>query len=117
MTVLVAALAGSAGALARYIVSGAVQRRVDSDMPLGTAAVNLSGAFVLGLVAGGGDLSSVAAMSAAGFLGGFTTFSTWMVETVRLGILPTPNRRSLLNLVVFGAVGVVLAALGYNLTN
>jgi len=115
MTLLIFALAGSVGALARYGVTGIVQRSTGSQMPIGTAAVNLIGAFVLGLVIGSGSSSSIS-IAVVGFTGGFTTFSTWMVETVRLGLLPTPTVRSMLNIVVVPTVGVTLAAFGYFLT-
>ncbi|MCL1597945.1 MAG: CrcB family protein [Actinomycetia bacterium] len=115
MTLLIVATAGSLGAAVRYAVSGVVQRRSGSHMPIGTAVVNLIGAFVLGLIIGTGSSSAVA-IAVVGFTGGFTTFSTWMVETVRLGLLPTPTVRSMLNLVVVPTVGVMLAAFGYYLT-
>ncbi len=115
MTLLIIAAAGSVGAAVRYGVSGVVQRRSGSQMPVGTAVVNLIGAFVLGLIIGTGSSSSIS-MAVIGFTGGFTTFSTWMVETVRLGLLPTPTLRSMLNVVVVPTVGVMLAAFGYYLT-
>ena len=73
-------LAGAAGAVARAAVSGAVQRRWRRS-GAGTLVVNLSGAFALGLWVG---LPGVAAdwveVVGTGFLGAFTTFSTWMAE-------------------------------------
>lgn len=117
MTVVVAAVAGSVGAVARYLVTGAVQERSGSSLPLGTACVNLLGALALGLVMGAGSLSAASSVAAVGFLGGFTTFSTWMIETVRLGVVPRPNLGAVLNLVVMPALGVVLAAFGFYVTN
>ncbi len=117
MTLLVTAAAGSIGALARYVLSGTVQRRTGSQMPIGTAVVNLTGALALGLVVGATYLPSLLTLAAVGFIGGFTTFSTWMVETERLGVLPRPHLRSMLNLAVMPSVGVMLAGLGYYLTN
>lgn len=110
MMFLAVSVAGSLGAVARYLLTGVVQQKSSSDFPIGTMAVNLSGAFVLGLVAGAGDLGSYPWVLAAGFLGGFTTFSTWMVETLGLGL---HSVRALLNLAVSLVGGVVLAALGY----
>jgi fluoride exporter len=82
-------LASGIGALARYELAGAVQRRAGGTRPWGTAAVNVSGALLLGLLVGlhaSARLSdAVFAVAGAGFCGGFTTFSTWMVESVRLG--------------------------------
>ncbi len=117
MTVLLLAVGGSLGALSRYGVAGVAQRVTGSTMPVGTAVVNLAGAFLLGLVAGRADPSSAATILVVGFTGGFTTFSTWMVESLRLGILPTPTVRSILNLVVMPVAGILLLAAGYYLTN
>lgn len=117
MTLLITAATGSLGALCRYLLSGFVQNRVESLLPLGTAAVNLIGAFALGLVAGAGDLSATGPLALAGFLGGFTTFSTWMVETIGLGVAPRLRLRAVANLAVVLFAGILLAAVGFNLTN
>ena len=113
--IALAIVAGSLGALARYLVSGFVQQRVESEFPVGTLVVNLAGALLLGMVVGIDDLQSNGPLILAGFLGGFTTFSTWMVETVRLGV-PSLRGRSLFNLIITLAAGVALAAVGYTLT-
>jgi CrcB protein len=76
-------LAGAAGGVARAWLSWAVARVV-ARPGAGTTAVNLLGAFLAGVVVGGvaGDrgAADVATGAAVGFLGAFTTFSTWMVE-------------------------------------
>lgn len=113
---LLAALAGAGGTLARYLLSGLVQQRLDGDLPVGTLAVNLSGALLIGAVVGIDHLQSSATLIAAGFLGGFTTFSTWMIETIRLGIPPL-RTRALFNLTIMLIAGVALTAAGYSLTN
>lgn len=114
--IAVAALAGAIGAVCRYLLSGFVQDRVDTDLPVGTLAVNLSGAFLIGVVAGIDDLQSGSTLLAAAVLGGFTTFSTWMIETIRLGIPPLRSR-AVVNVFITLLAGVALAAAGYSLTN
>jgi CrcB protein len=116
MTLLVAAVAGSVGALARYVISGVVQNRSNSTFPLGTGAVNLLGAFLLGVLAGVSD-GSLWWTAAAGLTGGLTTFSTWMIETIGLGLVPRPSTRALANVALLATLGVALAAVGYHLTN
>ncbi len=69
-------LAGGAGAVARVVVSAAMGRA-----PLGTLVVNVSGAFALGVLSGAGVSEAALAIGGTGFLGGYTTFSTWMLET------------------------------------
>jgi fluoride exporter len=114
MTIVAVSIAGAAGAVCRYLISGWVQNAVRSDFPAGTLTVNLSGSFALGLIVGTGPLDSTLILFAVGFLGGFTTFSTWMIETVRLG---HRSLRTLLNLVVSLVGGLAVAAVGFTLTN
>jgi CrcB protein len=78
-------LAGGVGAVARFVVDGAVATRAVSEFPLGTFVVNLSGAFALGVVAGAALDDDAYRLLATGLLGGYTTFSTWMFESQRLG--------------------------------
>jgi CrcB protein len=79
------ALLGGAGALARFLLDGAIDARVGREFPWGTLAVNLSGAFALGLLTGlalGGDGLR---LLGTGLLGAYTTFSTWALEAHRQG--------------------------------
>lgn len=82
------ALGGALGALARYGLDGAVSRRVPG-FPLGTLLINVSGSFLLGLLlALFADRLPVPpwlrSTVAVGFLGAYTTFSTWSFDTYRL---------------------------------
>jgi CrcB protein len=85
----VAAL-GGAMAIARFLVDGTVATRLGAtrlgdDFPLGTLAVNLSGAVVLGVFAGAALSGSAYTILAGGGVGTYTTFSTWMLESHRAG--------------------------------
>ncbi|MDQ2630229.1 MAG: fluoride efflux transporter CrcB [Actinomycetota bacterium] len=79
------ALLGGFGALARFGLTLLVADRLHSRFPLGTLAVNLSGAFLLGLLAGTSLDGDTRLVLGAGALGAYTTFSTWMLETQRVG--------------------------------
>jgi fluoride exporter len=79
------AIFGAAGAIARYRVDSAVSARLPGDFPIGTFVVNLTGSFALGVLVGASVAERVAFLLGTGFMGGYTTFSTWMVESVRLG--------------------------------
>jgi CrcB protein len=79
------AVFGALGALGRFRAGNAVTARVPSDFPLGTFVVNLTGGFVLGLLTGLSVSDDALLVLGTGFLGGYTTFSTWMVEAQRLG--------------------------------
>lgn len=87
---LAVALAGGLGAAVRLAVDGAVAARTRLAYPLGTTVINVSGSFLLGVLTG-----AVAArllppewgvILGTGLLGGYTTFSTASVETVRLAL-------------------------------
>ena len=88
-TVVGIALAGSLGALARYGLEGVVGQHAPGAFPWGTFAVNVSGSFALGLIftllterfAVDPWLRSSLTI---GFLGAYTTFSTFSLETYRL---------------------------------
>lgn len=87
--VLLVALGGSLGAVARYLAGLLVLSRFGAGwVPWGTFAVNASGAFLLGCVLGlveAGALPGWARpLLAVGVLGGYTTFSTFSTETLRL---------------------------------
>ncbi|MCC6491888.1 MAG: CrcB family protein [Pirellulales bacterium] len=83
---LAIALGGAAGALCRYGVNVVCAGWLGAHPAWGTAAVNLVGSLALGLLAGAelGQHAVVNAAIAVGFLGAFTTFSTFSLETVRL---------------------------------
>ena len=84
VTWLGVALLGGAGAVARFVVDGAVAARATGELPVGTLAVNLSGAFLLGLVSGLALTGDALLLAGTALLGSYTTFSTWMLETQRL---------------------------------
>lgn len=88
VTLLLVGLAGGLGAGTRFVVDGLIRARLRSALPLGTIAINITGSFLLGLVAGlvivQGAPPELQAIAGTGFLGGYTTFSTASFETVRL---------------------------------
>jgi CrcB protein len=88
MMLLWVIVAGGAGSGARYLISLWAAERLGAAFPYGTLIVNLSGCFALGVVA---HLASampwdpeLRAPIAAGFLGGFTTYSSFNHETLAL---------------------------------
>ncbi len=82
--VAVAGLGGT-GAIARFLLDAAVSSRAGRGFPYGTLAVNASGAFVLGLLLGVALEGDAYLLAGTATLGSYTTFSTWMFETHRLG--------------------------------
>ncbi len=105
------ALAGGVGAVCRYLLDSRIGMRADTAFPLGTLAVNLLGAFLLGLLVGVGASGDLLRLAALGLLGGFTTFSTWVYESQRMaedGLV----RLAALNVGLSLAAGLALVWLG-----
>ena len=102
---------GGCGALARFGLTLLVADRFHPHLPLGTMAVNLSGAFLFGLLAGAAVEGDARLLLGAGLIGSYTTFSTWMVETQR--IEEAGRRRiAVLNLALSIVLGLGAAFLG-----
>jgi CrcB protein len=105
------ALLGGAGAIGRFALDTLVSARFGRDFPLGTLAVNLSGAFLLGLLVGASVRGDGYLLAGTATLGSYTTFSTWMLETQRLGEDGELGGLAL-NVALSAAVGLGAAALG-----
>jgi CrcB protein len=117
---VVVGLAGSVGAVARFLTDGAVSDRRAGSFPVGTLTVNITGSFILGLVTGlawyhglGGRAHAVVGV---GFCGAFTTWSSVTWETVRLaedGLVGQALANvlgSVAAALAFAALGIVVAA-------
>src|SRR6266700_1298150 len=89
LKMLLIALFGSAGTLARYGLPGVVQIRMGGTFPYGTLLINLTGCFLLGLI-GQFTLNRMLISAdirmaiAVGFFGGYTTFSSFGWETAKM---------------------------------
>lgn len=102
---------GGVGSLARFLLDRLVGGRANTDFPVGTLAVNATGAFTLGLLTGLALQGDALLLAGTATLGSYTTFSTWMLETHRL----TEDGEvalALVNVSVSLVVGVGAAALG-----
>ena len=119
LTLLLLGLAGGLGAGARFVVDGLVRAKLRTALPVGTIAINVSGSFLLGLVAGAVIVHAappeLQAIAGTGFLGGYTTFSTASFETVRL-VQSGRTGLALLNVVGTAAAAVGAAAAGLALS-
>ena len=118
MTLLYVGIGGFFGAIARYLVDGWVVARTGSAFPWGTLAVNLSGSFVLGLLVAlaierGVLPADIRAPIMIGFIGAYTTFSTFAYETQ--GLIaegrPAVAFANALGSVTFGVAAVYLGLL------
>ena len=118
--ILLVAVGGAAGSVARYLLSKAVQEAAASAFPWGTMTVNIAGCLLIGFIAGlplgGGDgqWDGLKLALTVGFCGGFTTFSTFMGESLTLA----KGGDTLLSAAYIGAsvaVGILAAAAGTQL--
>lgn len=109
------ALVAGVGAVCRYVADRVISHQHDSVFPWGTFAINVVGSFVLGLTTGLAThhgLSTIAAtIIGSGFCAGFTTFSTWMWETLALTETGAILEASL-NVIATLVLGLAAAALG-----
>jgi CrcB protein len=104
-------LIGGAGSVLRFLVDGAVSSAAGRDFPFGTLVVNISGAVILGLLAGLALGHDAALLAGTAAVGSYTTFSTWMLETQRMAE-ERQYRNVVLNIVVSLVLGVAAAWLG-----
>lgn len=119
MPLILIGLGGFAGAIARYVVDGAVADRTAGAFPWGTLVVNLTGSFALGLLFA---LSTERAILPAeirgplliGFIGAYTTFSTFMLESWRL-VEDGAAALAFGNLIGSVAIGLVAVVAGLTL--
>jgi CrcB protein len=114
VTVLVWAgvvLVGGIGSVLRFVVDRSVARRLSRPFPFGTLAVNISGAALLGFLGGLALNKEAALLAGTAFVGAYTTFSTWMLETQRLGE-ERQTWAALGNIVVSVTLGIAAALLG-----
>jgi fluoride exporter len=87
--ILLVGLGGSLGAIARYALAGLISARVSTPWPYGTFVVNVSGCFVLGFFVTLGTerlplSEELRLLVSVGFIGAYTTFSTYQLETFAL---------------------------------
>jgi fluoride exporter len=108
------AVLGGLGAVGRFLLDGAVAARAGRGFPWGTLAVNLSGAFALGLLTGAALSGDGLRLLGTGLIGAYTTFSTWAFETHRQAE-DGRTRGALANLAVSLVLGLVCAWLGRRL--
>ncbi|UWE04006.1 fluoride efflux transporter CrcB [Laceyella sacchari] len=119
MTAICIGFGGSMGAVARHLIGKWIKAHCSRcSFPWATFLINVSGCFALGLALGSASAESLASALAhshpftTGFLGGFTTFSTFTVEWLELW--QTKNRlAAILYLLFSSAIGLLACWTGY----
>lgn len=102
---------GGLGSIIRFWLHRSIVRGHPSEFPLGTFVANIGGAFLIGVLFGAHASGDGLKIAATGFLGGFTTFSTWMYESERLAV-DGYAQGAARNLAVSSAVGFLAVTAG-----
>lgn len=84
MVYLLVATGGVFGSLARYIIGRRIAEKARTDFPIGTFFINITGAILLGIVSSIELTGNIYIMIGDGFMGAYTTFSTFMYEGFNL---------------------------------
>ena len=109
-------IGGGLGAVSRFLVTTALAGKL-GNFPLGTLTANFFGSLLMGLVVGilAGRFESVRLFVAVGFLGGFTTFSSFSAETLAL-IQGGQIFSAVVNIVVSVVAGLLSCAVGLKIS-
>lgn len=112
MDSMMVAVGGFFGAISRYGISLWANRRPSSLLPAGTLIVNLVGSFLLGIIAGSHVGGVVPLFLGTGYMGAFTTFSTFKLESVHFG-KQRKWKALIIYLLISYTAGILLAFAGY----
>lgn len=107
-------IGGFFGAISRFSISNWIKGKYSTSFPIATLMVNLVGSFLLGLLIGGDFGHTWSLLLGTGFMGAFTTFSTFKLENIQFFV----ERNKKLLVVYLGvtySIGIVLAFLGIKL--
>lgn len=110
MYYIIAGLGGLFGSIVRYKLGKVISEKSNAVFPSGTFLINVSGAFLLGIVSNAGLSSNYYYLFGDGFLGAYTTFSTFMYEGFNLF-----QKNMMLNAVTYISLTVVLGLIFYAL--
>lgn len=111
---LMVLIGGSCGAVSRFAISSLIKRFISSEFPIATLLINWIGSFLIGLLMAAHPGNFNQLLLGTGFMGGFTTFSTFQMENITLF-----QKKNYITLSVYiissFVVGILLAILGLHL--
>ena len=108
MTYVLVAVGGAAGSLVRYSLGKFISEKSKHSFPIGTFIINITGALLLGIVSTIGLGSNITLLLGDGFLGAYTTFSTFMYEGFNLF-----QEKEKLNAFIYILCTLILGTVGY----
>ena len=107
---------GALGSLSRYLVSGISHKWISGTFPWGTLIANSTGALLIGFFWGLFELRDISPKARmfifVGFLGGYTTFSTFALETMNM-VRDGDMRLAVINLILNNALSLFFVFMGY----
>lgn len=114
------ACGGAVGAVCRFTLNDAIMAHLTSGFPYGILCINVLGGFIMGLLQGciarsGKPYTVLYSLLGTGFLGGFTTFSTFSIDTFELYAAGSLSAAAY-NVIANAALCIVAAGIGYGLT-
>jgi len=114
ISTLLVAVGGFFGAITRFAISNWFKERNKTSFPIATFLINITGAFLLGYIIGKGITTSWQLLLGTGFMGAFTTFSTFKLESIQL-----LNRKNFCTFFLYLSatyiIGITFAFLGMKL--
>lgn len=111
LNIALVAIGGFFGAITRFGMSGWIKSKIVTLFPIATLIINLIGAFLLGILMGGNFSNDWRLLFGTGFMGAFTTFSTFKLETIQLHLGKRWNML-VLYLCISYTFGILLAFAG-----
>ena len=117
--ILLVAIGGAVGSVARYLMAAGVQSSTGWAFPIGTVLVNILGCFLIGmlyvwLVVRPDPRNDLRALLMVGVMGGFTTFSSFSLETITLAMNGNAGG-AILNVVISMVACLVATTIGISL--
>ena len=110
MEILLVGIGGVFGSLARFSLGKFISKGYNSTFPIGTIIINITGAILLGILSSIEASRNLYLFFGDGFLGAYTTFSTFMYEGFNLF-----QENAKLNAFIYILMSVILGVLGYNI--
>ena len=110
MTFVLIGFGGAAGSVVRYSLGKFISEKSKTTFPIGTFLINITGAILLGIVSTIGVSDNIMLLLGDGFLGAYTTFSTFMYEGFNLF-----EGKGKLNAFIYILSSLILGIVGYAL--
>lgn len=114
MKLIIVGIGGAIGALLRYLTGKVFKKFIEKDHPISTLFINVSGCFLIGYLSSKNLSNENRLFLITGFLGGFTTYSTFMLETTEY-IRKNKHSKAVIYVISSLFLGILAGILGISL--